>query len=131
MISIDISTSKSQEIIDITDLINSEIKKAKFKSGICYLFCPHTTCAISINEGADPSVKKDIINKLNKVIEVDDNYSHLEGNSHAHIKSVLIGNSLNIIVENGELKLGTWQSVYICEFDGPRKRKVWMKFIPD
>ncbi|MCX7648870.1 MAG: secondary thiamine-phosphate synthase enzyme YjbQ [Elusimicrobiales bacterium] len=126
---IEIKTNKPQEIIDITHTIAEKIKELKVKDGVCFIYSPHTTCGVAINEGADPTVKKDIINKLNKFIEPDDNYLHLEGNSHAHIKSVICGNSVSVFVENYEITLGRWQSVYLMEFDGPRNRELWIKII--
>jgi secondary thiamine-phosphate synthase enzyme len=97
--------------------------------GLCQIFIPHTTAAVTINENADPSVKRDILKELNKVIPFDDNYHHSEGNSAAHIKSSLTGPSLTIIVHQSRLKLGTWQGIYFCEFDGPRHRQIWVKLI--
>ncbi|MEM3407300.1 MAG: secondary thiamine-phosphate synthase enzyme YjbQ [Nitrososphaerota archaeon] len=126
---LEIKTSKKIEFIDITNQINKIIKEEKIKNGICYLFIPHTTAGITINENADPSVKEDIINTLNKIVPEDLGYEHLEGNSPAHIKSSLIGHSEVIFIENGELALGTWQGIFLCEFDGPRKRKVYIKII--
>lgn len=126
---IEINTNASQEVIDITEKINERVRKSQVKDGICFIYSPHTTSAISINEGADPTVKLDIINKLNKVIEIDDDYLHSEGNSHAHIKSVLSGNSVFVFIENARLVLGRWQAVYFIEFDGPRKREVWVKIL--
>jgi secondary thiamine-phosphate synthase enzyme len=96
------------------------------------VYSPHTTCGISLNEGADPDVREDLINKLNDIIPVDDRkYRHLEGNSHSHIKTVVVGSSVTIFIENGKLLLGRWQSVYLCEFDGPRRRNVWVKILSE
>lgn len=124
-----IKTTKLQEFIDITNLINEEIKKQNIQDGIAVVFVPHTTAGITINENADPDVVEDMLTSLNKIIPVNDNYLHYEGNSHAHIKASLMGASSTIIIENGRLKLGTWQGVYFCEFDGPRSRKVYVKII--
>jgi secondary thiamine-phosphate synthase enzyme len=122
--------SKSKiDFIDITSELNNLIEESKIKSGLCFIYVPHTTAAITINEGADPSVKKDIIIALNKLIPFEWDYQHLEGNSAAHIKSSILGVSQSAIIEDGRLLLGTWQSVYFCEFDGPRHRKVYIKFI--
>jgi secondary thiamine-phosphate synthase enzyme len=126
-----IKTSSRVELIDITHLIQKVISESKIKSGLCIVYVPHTTAAVTINENADPSVRKDITSELNKVIPFDDNYSHLEGNAAAHIKSSLIGTSENLLVEGGNLVLGTWQGIYFCEFDGPRNRKVMVKVIED
>jgi len=121
---IPIKTSFKEQIIDITSKIEDFLRKEKVKEGICNVFCPHTTAGLIINENADPSVKKDILMKLNKIITEDSDYTHTEGNSSAHIKSSIVGVSLNIPVVNGKLVLGTWQGIMFCEFDGPRQRKV-------
>ena len=117
------------ELIDITHLVEKATSESKIKSGLCTIYVPHTTAAITINENADPSVRSDIIAELNKVIPFDDNYSHLEGNAAAHIKASIIGPSETILVNGGSLVLGTWQGIYFCEFDGPRNRKVIMKIV--
>jgi secondary thiamine-phosphate synthase enzyme len=124
-----ISTGSQTELIDITDKIQSVLSESKIQSGICQVFIPHTTAGITINENADPSVKRDILKELNKVIPFDDNYHHSEGNSAAHIKSSITGISLSILVEDNRLQLGTWQGIYFCEFDGPRSRKIWVKIL--
>lgn len=125
-----INSNSNVEFIDITDWVLKVVKDSKVQNGICCIFVPHTTAGVTINENADPSVVKDIIKKLNEVIPLkDSSYTHLEGNSHAHIKSSLIGCSINVIIEKNELKLGTWQGIYFCEFDGPRKREVWIKIL--
>ena len=121
---ISLETKNQTELIDISDKINSLIAKSKIENGTCLIFVPHTTAGVTINENADPNVKTDIIKELNKVIPYNDDYKHAEGNSAAHIKSVLCGVDLNIIIKNSQLALGTWQGVYFCEFDGPRSRKV-------
>jgi len=124
-----IRTNKSQEFIDITHLINEEIKRTNVKDGIAVVFVPHTTAGVTINENTDPDVVEDILSSLNKSFPVNGNYLHYEGNSHAHIKASLMGSSCTVIIENGRMKLGTWQGVYFCEFDGPRDRKVYIKVI--
>lgn len=126
-----VKTSRQVEFIDITSLIQEAVRKAGIKDGVCIVFVPHTTAGITINENADPSVVQDIIMELNKIVPFKGQYLHGEGNSPAHIKSSLIGCSLNIVVESGRLNLGTWQGVFFCEFDGPRNRKVHVKVIPD
>ena len=125
---IELSTSVKEEIIEITNSVNNIIKKEEIFDGICYVYVPHTTAGITINENADPAVKKDILKILNNMIP-DLNYDHAEGNSPAHAKAILCGFSISIFVENGALKLGTWQGIYFCEFDGPRKRRVNVKII--
>ena len=132
MYKIDIETTKKQQIIEITEYISKVINESKVKNGVCFVYSPHTTCGISLNEGADPDVKEDLINKLNDIIPVDDRkYRHIEGNSHSHIKTVVVGSSVTIFIENGKLLLGRWQSVYLCEFDGPRRRNVWVKILSE
>jgi len=123
-----IHTRERSEMIDITSKVEEELKRSGLKDGVCFLFVPHTTAGITINESADPSVATDIQAMLNKLIPWEGSYRHLEGNSAAHIKSSLIGNSLMVFVESGHLKLGTWQGIFFCEFDGPRSRKLYIKF---
>lgn len=126
---IEIKSAKKNEFIDITSQVKEAARESKVKNGICIIFCPHTTAALTINENADPSVQKDIIKHLEELAPFHKNYSHLEGNSDAHIKSSLLGSSLNVIIENNDLALGTWQGIYFCEFDGPRQRKIYIKII--
>ena len=124
-----ISSSKRIEMIDITARVQEIVSNSKIKDGIILLFVPHTTAGITINENADASVQKDIINKLNQIVPENDDYLHQEGNSDSHIKTSLFSNENFIFIENGRLKLGTWQGIFFCEFDGPRKRKVFYKII--
>ena len=119
---LEISTSKREEFIDVTELVKKEVKEAEDCKALL-LFVPHTSCALFINEGYDPNVCKDISKTLNKITE-NIEYEHSEGNSDAHSKTVLVGNSLIIPIENKELVLGTWQRIFLAEFDGPRKRKI-------
>ncbi len=126
---VQIQTGARTEFIDITDKVQDVIRESKAREGICYLFVPHTTAAITINENADPSVRQDIVMELNKVIPFDDQYRHIEGNSAAHIKASVIGFSETVFIESGTLLLGTWQGIYFCEFDGPRSRKLHVKVI--
>ncbi len=125
---ITVKTNSQTELIDITAQVQQALNSQKsFENGFCFIFTPHTTAAITITESADPSVKTDILSVLNKVIPWNDNYHHLEGNSAAHIKSVLVGASEQVAVEQGRLVLGTWQGLFFCEFDGPRTRKVHVR----
>ena len=124
-----LATTKRCEFIDITAKVEKVLSQKKIDKGVCVVFCPHTTAALTINENADPSVKKDIINHLGKLIPEGRGYSHSEGNADSHIKASLLGSSLNVIIEGGQLVLGTWQGIYFCEFDGPRNRKVYIKII--
>ena len=124
--------SKAQtELIDITSRIQDTVVSAGIDQGICMLYVPHTTAAITINESADPSVKGDILMILNKIIPWEAGYRHLEGNSPAHIKSTIVGPSELIAVENDRLVLGTWQGIFFCEFDGPRTRKVNVRLVKE
>ncbi len=126
-----IPTSSRTELIDITSMVQGAVGDEGLDSGIVVVYCPHTTGAITINEGADPAVKRDILAVINRVIPWDFDYHHMEGNSPAHIKTSLFGPSVQVIVEKGRLQLGTWQKIFFCEFDGPRRRKVWIKTIAD
>ena len=124
-----IETGARTEFIDITGKVREVVHQSKAQEGICCLFVPHTTAAITINENADPSVHQDIVMELNKVIPFDDLYRHIEGNSAAHIKASIIGASETVFIEAGALVLGTWQGIYFCEFDGPRRRRLHVKVI--
>ena len=124
-----IRTNARTQILDITAQIQEAIDESGISKGLCYIFVPHTTAGITINENADPNVKEDILMELNKVVPFNDNYNHLEGNSAAHIKASLMGFSQNIIIENGQLLLGTWQGICFCEFDGPRTRHLYVKIM--
>lgn len=124
-----VRTSAGSEMADITREAGGIVRESGVKSGVCHLFVPHTTCGLTINENADPDVKRDIMAKLNETVSEDFPYRHAEGNSPAHIKSVLVGPSLTVFVEDGALQLGTWQGIYLCEYDGPRNREVWVKLI--
>lgn len=105
------------------------VAKSKVASGVCFIFCPHTTAGLTINENADPSVQRDIINTLSKLLPPGAGYAHAEGNADSHIKSSLFGSSLAIFIEDGRLAFGTWQGIYFCEGDGPRQREVWVKVL--
>lgn len=126
-----VKTSSREELIDITDEVEKAVRDSGVKNGVCYLYVPHTTAGITINEGADPSVKKDIINALKKIAPYNAGYLHMEGNADSHIKTTLVGSSVNIFIENGNLILGQWQSVFFCEFDGPRTRKIYLKILKE
>jgi len=119
-----VKTTSKTELIDITADIEKAIKAEDSVSGVCFLFVPHTTAAVTINENADPTVKSDILMVLNKIVPWQEAYRHMEGNSPAHIKASMIGPSEMIAVQGGQLRLGTWQGVFFCEFDGPRTRKI-------
>jgi secondary thiamine-phosphate synthase enzyme len=126
-----VKTRERTELVDVTSDINQLIQKSGIDQGLCMLYVPHTTAAVTVNESADPSVKTDMLMILNKIIPWEADYRHLEGNSAAHIKSTLVGSSELIAVENRKLALGTWQGVFFCEFDGPRSRKLHVRIIEE
>lgn len=128
---ISIKTKTRNEFVDITSDLQAIIEEAGVKSGSCVVYVPHTTAGVTINEGADPSVVRDILATLSKLIPHSGNYLHAEGNSDAHIKTSLIGSSQTIIIDGGKLLLGTWQSVFFCEFDGPRHRRATVQVSND
>ena len=125
-----VRTNARAEMIDITDRIRILLKESRIKSGVCHVFVPHTTAAVTINENADPDVPLDILMELEKIVPFSDHYRHIEGNSAAHIEASILGASETVFIENGELVLGTWQSIFFCEFDGPRTRKVLVLIAP-
>jgi secondary thiamine-phosphate synthase enzyme len=124
---IEINTKTKTDLIDITSDIDKIIRESKIKDGICFLFTPHTTGGLTLNENADPSVRKDILMELNKNVPFQDGYHHTEGNASAHIKTTLVGSSQVLFIESGKLVLGTWQGIFFCEFDGPRRRTILVK----
>ena len=124
-----VKTLAKTDFIDVTQSVQEAVRKSGVKEGICFIYIPHTTAAITINENADPTVPKDILMELNKIVPFQDRYQHLEGNSPAHIKASLIGPSLSVFVESGRLVLGTWQGIFVCEFDGPRSRQVYVRVL--
>jgi len=126
-----VRTSAQTEFIDITRSVQEAVRKTGVDDGICIVYIPHTTAAVTINENADPSVVQDIIMGLSKMVPFKDSYRHMEGNSPSHIKASLVGCSQIVFVESGKLILGTWQGIFMCEFDGPRDRKVHVKVISD
>jgi secondary thiamine-phosphate synthase enzyme len=126
-----VRTSSRNEFLDLTREIQAAVLESGVREGLCHLFVPHTTAALTINENADPSVKSDILMVLNKIISDQEPYRHLEGNSPAHIKASLMGPQLTLMVSSGRLVLGTWQGIYLCEFDGPRSRRLHLKVMGD
>jgi secondary thiamine-phosphate synthase enzyme len=124
-----VNSKDRTELIDITSKVQDAVRSASGGSGLCMLYVPHTTAAVTINESADPSVKDDILMVLNKIVPWEAGYRHLEGNSAAHVKATLVGSSELIAIEHDRLVLGTWQGIFFCEFDGPRTRKVHIKII--
>lgn len=128
---LDISTRSRTEMIDMTSQVQRLVHQQGVVQGICYVYVPHTTAGVTINENADHSVTQDILMEINKRVPFEDHYTHAEGNSAAHIKASLFGNSLFVFIEQKALVLGTWQGIYFCEFDGPRRRKVHVKIVAD
>jgi len=124
-----VKTRKTTELIDITSNINRLVQESGVDQGLCMLYVPHTTAAVTINESADPSVKSDMLMIINQIIPWEAKYRHLEGNSAAHIKTTLVGSSELIAIENQQLVLGTWQGIFFCEFDGPRNRKLQVRIL--
>jgi len=124
-----VKTGQHCAMVELTREIQSIVKESGVKSGICVVFIPHTTAGITINENADPDVIRDFLREMNEIVPLQDDYLHSEGNSAAHIKSSMVGFSQTMIIEEGRLLLGTWQGVYLMEFDGPRIRKVHVKII--
>ena len=128
-IKIAVKSGSRSEMIDITSFVQHEITRAGVQEGICLVYVPHTTAGVTINEGADPSVCDDIINKLNSLVPRSEGYRHIEGNSDSHIKASLMGSSVSVIIEDNSLVLGTWQKIFFCEFDGPRSRQINIKIL--
>ena len=126
---IGINSRERVEMINLSSKIEEIVAESGVEHGTLIVYTPHTTAAVTINESADPNVQKDIISQINRLIPFDDQYLHFEGNSAAHIKSSMIGTSENIIIAQGKPLLGRWQAIYFCEFDGPRKRKVYVKML--
>ena len=126
---IQVKTTTRNELVDITLSVERVVEESGVSEGICVLAVPHTTAAVTVNENADPSVKADIIAKLNKLVPAGDRYRHLEGNADAHIKATIVGPSETLLVKGGRLSLGTWQGVFFCEFDGPRTRSVVIRVL--
>lgn len=121
----------SEDFINITASVIDAVKRSGIKSGLCTVYCPHTTAGITINENADPDVVTDLLYALNCIYPDRPEFRHAEGNSAAHIKALVTGSSVNVIIENGRLLLGTWQGIYFCEFDGPRNRHFHVKIISE
>ncbi len=122
-----VKTSSRTELVDVTSQVQNELTQSGIRDGRLSLYVPHTTAAITINEGADPAVKADILMVLNQIIPWEANYRHMEGNSPAHVKASLLGPAETLLVSGGRLVLGTWQKIFFCEFDGPRNRKLHLQ----
>ncbi len=130
MCTISITTSHTNQLLDITDDVRKAVEQIDISRGICHVHCLHTTAALTINENADPAVVKDMLLSLNTIVKVLPEFTHAEGNSAAHVKSSLLGNSVTVPIDKGTLVLGTWQGIYFCEFDGPRNRRVTLTCTP-
>ena len=129
MKTLDIRTRTGEEIVDLTSEVQGVVVSSGIKDGLCVVFVPHTTAGVTINENADPDVRADILTALRRAVPDSLPYAHSEGNSPAHIKASLIGSSVTVIVEGGRLRLGTWQGIQFCEFDGPRSRKLYVRVL--
>ena len=125
-----ISTKTRAEMVDITSDVADIVRKKGINDGFCVIYSPHTTAGVTINENADPSVRRAIEACLSRLAPRDAGWSHLEGNADAHVKTSIVGSSVCVMVEGGRLALGTWQGIFFCEFDGPRSRRVWVKLVP-
>lgn len=128
---IQVNTPDRSAVVDITDLVACIVRDSGVRSGLCLVYIPHTTAGVTVNEGADPAVMEDVLNSLDQLAPWRAGYKHAEGNSAAHIKAILVGGSVHLIIDNGRLLLGTWEHIFLCEFDGPRTRKIRIKIIND
>lgn len=126
---INIETDERNQLVDLTSRVQQIVQDSGIDKGTCLIYCPHTTGAITINEGADPAVRRDLLTALTEIVP-DIDFQHLEGNSDAHVKTSLIGPSEVVAIENRNVKLGRWQKIFFCEFDGPRSRRVWIETGP-
>jgi secondary thiamine-phosphate synthase enzyme len=130
MKSFTIKTKNREELVDITSLVTTALQESNTTEGMCLIYCPHTTAGITINENADRDVVRDLLFALNRAVPLEGGYHHAEGNSAAHVKSSLVGASSLVVVSGGKLVLGQWQSIFFCEFDGPRSRTVLVQILP-
>jgi secondary thiamine-phosphate synthase enzyme len=129
MKALDIKTNAREEMVDLTPKIEAAVAASGVENGLCTVFIPHTTAGVTINENADPDVREDLLAALRRAVPDGVPYRHGEGNSPAHVKASLVGSSVTVIIEGGRLRLGTWQGIQFCEFDGPRARKVWVTIV--
>src|SRR5271170_5970037 len=131
MHTLNVKTDRRTQLVDVTNDVQSAVTKSGTKTGICYLYVPHTTAAITINEHADPDVARDVEGIFDRLIPERGPYKHAEGNSDSHMKAILVGPTQTIFIVDGKLAMGRWQGIFFCEFDGPRDRKLYVKIIPD
>ena len=127
MLKRELSTSSRTDFVDATGLVQAAVRELEMDDGVVVVFNPHTTAAVTINEGADPDVVRDMSAALDRIVPWQDGYHHAEGNAAAHIKASMFGSSVTVIVQDGRLQLGTWQKIWFCEFDGPRQRHLWIR----
>jgi len=128
--SLTVTTHTREELLDITEDVQDVLSRSDVREGICYLFIPHTTAGITLNENWDPDVRGDILISLADMVPPNPRHRHAEGNSPAHVKASLCGSSAVVFIRDGRLQLGSWQGIYLAEFDGPRRRQVWIQIIP-
>ncbi|MGA2429516.1 MAG: secondary thiamine-phosphate synthase enzyme YjbQ [Candidatus Acidiferrum sp.] len=126
-----VKTRRRTQLVDVTELVEREVGESGVDSGVCYVYVPHSTAGVMINEHADPDVASDLEGIFDRLVPHAGPYRHAEGNTDSHAKTVMVGTSQVVFVEKGKLALGTWQGVFLCEFDGPRERKIWVKVVGD
>jgi len=126
-----VKTNRRTQLVDITHEVEQAVRESGVKSGVCYVYVPHTTAGVAINEHADPDVASDVEGIFDRLIRHKGPYRHADGNTDSHLKAILTGTSQIVLIENGKLALGTWQGIFLCEFDGPRQRSVFIKILPD
>jgi secondary thiamine-phosphate synthase enzyme len=131
MNTLSVKTNRRTQLVEITHEVEQAVRESDVQSGVCHVYVPHTTAAVAINEHADPDVASDVEGIFDRLIPHEGPYRHAEGNTDSHMKAILTGTSQTILVENGKLALGTWQGIFLCEFDGPRQRRVFVKIVPD
>ena len=131
MVRLRVRTSRREETVDVTERVRRAIAESGIRDGTCTVFAPHTTCAIAVNEGHDPAVMEDFLNHMRELVPREADFEHEEGNSDAHIKALLVGPSATVPITAGALRLGQWQAIFMCEFDGPRERSLWVSVTAD
>jgi secondary thiamine-phosphate synthase enzyme len=122
-----VSTQRREEMVDVTEQVRQVVSEAGVEAGLCLVFSPHTTCAVTVNEGWDPDVQADALRHFRALVPRDGDYAHSEGNSDSHIKTIAVGPSVTLPVDGGRVRLGRWQAIFLCEFDGPRQRELWVE----